>query len=62
MPEAKAELAQAWQWHEDREIGLGDELVRAVKVVVAQACREPECYPQVLDDHAADRFGSSPTQ
>ena len=50
MPEAEAELAQAWQWHEDRELGLGDELVRAVKVVIAQASREPECYPQVLED------------
>lgn len=50
MPEAAAKLAEAWRWYEDREPGLGDEFVRAVRAVVGRVQREPEFYPAVLDD------------
>lgn len=50
MPEAAAELSEAHRWYEDRVPGLGDEFVRAVKGVVAQASREPEFFPTVEAD------------
>ena len=44
---AAAELDEAWEWYDDRRIGLGDELLLCVEAVVDAISRQPEMYPVV---------------
>jgi plasmid stabilization system protein ParE len=46
-PEAKADLADACDWYEQRDAGLGTEFMRAVDSCVHQIERQPEMYPMV---------------
>ena len=46
-PEAEAELAEAYDWYEARDKGLGAELVRCVESCVRGIQRHPEMYPAV---------------
>ncbi|MCC6317523.1 MAG: type II toxin-antitoxin system RelE/ParE family toxin [Gemmatimonadaceae bacterium] len=48
--EAKDELRQAFDWYEERRIGLGFEFLRTVRVVLAAIERAPEHFPVALDD------------
>lgn len=44
-PEAERDLARAYRWYEERDIGLGAEFMRALDSCVHQIQRQPEMYP-----------------
>lgn len=46
-PEAKLDLAEAYEWYEQRDAGLGAEFMRAVDSCAHQIERHPEMYPVV---------------
>ncbi|MFN2315920.1 MAG: type II toxin-antitoxin system RelE/ParE family toxin [Gemmatimonadales bacterium] len=49
-PEAHADLEEAFQWYEQRSIGLGHEYLRVVRVALAGVERAPDAAPVILDD------------
>ena len=49
-PEARAELAEAFHWYEERSSGLGHEFLRAVRTGLAAIERAPEQFPIAVDD------------
>lgn len=44
-PEAEVDLAEAHDWYEERDFGLGAEFIRAVTACLEQIQRQPEIYP-----------------
>ena len=46
-PEAEADIAQAYDWYEQRDVGLGAEFIRCVESCVNGIQRHPEMYPMV---------------
>jgi plasmid stabilization system protein ParE len=50
-PLAEADLAEAWSWYEERQPGLGDQLVRAVRTALDMAARWPSSGTPVIEDH-----------
>ena len=46
-PEAKAKLAEAFQWYERKQVGLGHEFLRAFSACFALVQRQPEIFPVV---------------
>ena len=46
-PEAEAEMAEAFDWYEDRVPGLGSEFLLCVDAVLGAILRSPEQYPRV---------------
>jgi plasmid stabilization system protein ParE len=50
-PLAEADLAEAWSWYEERQPGLGDRLVRAVRTALDMAARWPSSGTPVIEGH-----------
>jgi plasmid stabilization system protein ParE len=48
--EAADDIASAYRWHEEREIGLGEEFLRAIAASISLILRQPELYPIALDN------------
>ncbi len=46
-PEAEAEMAEAFDWYEDRVPGLGSDFLLSVDAVIRAVLGNPEQYPQV---------------
>lgn len=46
-PEAEAEMAEAFDWYEDRVPGLGSEFLLCVDAVFSAIQRTPQQYPRV---------------
>ena len=46
-PEAETEMAEAFDWYEDRVPGLGSEFLLCVDAVFSAILRSPQHYPQV---------------
>ena len=46
-PEAEAEMAEAFDWYEDRVPGLGSEFLLCVDAVCSAVLRSPQQYPRV---------------
>ena len=46
-PEARFDVAEAYDWYEERDPGLGAEFMRAIDSCVHQIQRNPEMYPIV---------------
>jgi plasmid stabilization system protein ParE len=46
-PEAEADIAEAYDWYESRDAGLGAEFIRCVESCVHGIQRHPEMYPLV---------------
>lgn len=46
VPEAQAELINAWTWYEDKNPGLGDKFLNEVYKRITQIEANPERYPQ----------------
>jgi toxin ParE1/3/4 len=46
-PEAEAELAEAFNWYEERVEGLGTHFLLAVDAVFRAILRNPEQYPRI---------------
>ena len=47
---ARDDMAEAFQWYEDRSQGLGHEFLRAVRVTCAGIERAPEQFAVAVDD------------
>ena len=47
---ARADIAAAFRWYEERSTGLGHEFLRAVRVALASIERAPEQHQVALDD------------
>ena len=45
VPEAKADVADAYLWYEDQSLGLGMEFLRCVEVALLSIHRTPLIYP-----------------
>ena len=46
-PEAEADLADAYQWYEDRVSGLGSEFLQSVEAVTSLIEANPQLFPVV---------------
>jgi len=46
-PEAEADLADAYQWYEQRVEGLGDEFLLCVEACIRSVARSPKIYQKV---------------
>ncbi len=46
-PEAEADIAEAFDWYEERDAGLGAEFIRCVESCAHGIQRHPEMYPLV---------------
>ena len=46
-PLAEADVAEAFDWYEERSPGLGMEFLRAVDVTFAIIARTPQLFPQL---------------
>ena len=51
VPEAKADVADAYLWYEDQCLGLGMEFLRCVEVALLTIQRTPLIYPLVHADY-----------
>ena len=47
-PEAEADLADAYDWYEERVAGLGTEFLDRVEIVLGAIAEHPELYPTIL--------------
>jgi len=46
-PEAEAEMADAFNWYEDRVAGLGSDFLLCVDATLSAILRNPQQYPRV---------------
>lgn len=46
-PEAEMEMTEAFDWYEDRTIGLGSEFLLCVDAVLSAILRSPQQFPQM---------------
>lgn len=49
-PEAEQDVADAYNWYEAREPGLGEEFLRCVAACVLGIQRHPYLYPVAVDE------------
>lgn len=49
-PEAEQDLAEAYDWYEERRPGLGDEFLGCVEAALEGLARKPLMYPKVHKD------------
>lgn len=51
VPEAKADVADAYLWYEDQCLGLGMEFLRCVEAALLSIQRTPLIYPMVHETY-----------
>jgi plasmid stabilization system protein ParE len=51
LPEAKADVADAYLWYEEQSLGLGMEFLRCVETAILAIQRNPLMYPAVHDSY-----------
>ncbi len=49
-PEAEQDVAEAYDWYEAREPGLGEDFLRCVEACVLTIQRHPQLYPVAVDE------------
>jgi plasmid stabilization system protein ParE len=49
-PEADDDVAEAYNWYEGREPGLGEDFLRCIEACVERIQRHPEMYPIAIDE------------
>lgn len=59
-PAARADIAEARGWYDQRSTGLGLEFLRAVRVALAAIERAPGRFPVALDDIRRAQLGRFP--
>ena len=50
-PEAEQDLAEAYEWYENRRAGLGEEFLSCVDACIAAIQRTPEMYKVVHENY-----------
>ncbi len=51
LPEAKVDVADAYQWYEEQSLGLGMEFLRCVEAALLAIQRTPLGYPIVQESY-----------
>lgn len=51
LPEAEQDVAEAYVWYEEQEIGLGEEFLRCVDACIQLIRRNSEIYPVVHESY-----------
>jgi plasmid stabilization system protein ParE len=51
LPEAREEIAHAFEWYEEQFVGLGYEFIRSVDNTLRMIEREPNLYPIVHENY-----------
>jgi hypothetical protein len=51
LPEAKADVADAYLWYEEQSLGLGMEFLRCVEAALLAIQRSPLIYPTVHESY-----------
>ena len=46
-PEAEEDIFDSYRWYEERDVGLGEEFLRAIDACIASVQRNPLSYPIV---------------
>jgi plasmid stabilization system protein ParE len=49
-PAAESDVAEAYEWYEERRQGLGDDLLLSVEATLAAICERPASFPIVHQD------------
>src|SRR5215212_6245025 len=49
--EAELDISGAYDWYEQRRVGLGEEFLSCVDACVQQVCRSPELYPKIQEEY-----------
>ncbi len=49
-PEAEADLRQAFDWHEEQNVGLGDDFIYQVEATLLTIEQNPFMFPKVIKD------------
>ena len=49
MPEAVADVAAAYAWYEEKDLGLGSEFLLSFESALDRICEYPEIYPIRFD-------------
>jgi plasmid stabilization system protein ParE len=49
-PEAEQDVADAYNWYEAREPGLGEDFLRCIEARVLEIQRHPHLYPVALNE------------
>ena len=52
---AEADVAEAAQWYDERQLGLGDKFVRDVDQAIARVVENPLSFPVILRRHEVRR-------
>ncbi len=50
-PEADDEIAESYNWYEDREPGLGEDFLRCIEACIHGIQRHPKMYPVAMDEY-----------
>jgi len=51
LPEAKADVAEAYLWYEEQSLGLGMDFLRCVEAALLSIQRNPLIYPIILESY-----------
>ena len=51
LPEAEQDVAEAYVWYENQELGLGEEFLRCVDACIQFIRRNPEIYQVVYESY-----------
>ena len=50
-PEVERDVREAYDWYEERRLGLGEEFLSCVDACIQAICRNPEMYAPVHADY-----------
>lgn len=50
-PEAALDIAEGYDWYEDRRAGLGEDFLTSVDACMENICRYPAIYPLVHESY-----------
>lgn len=50
-PEAEQDVAESYNWYEDRRPGLGEEFLGCVDASIHKICRDPKQYPTIYENY-----------
>lgn len=51
LPEAEADVNEAYRWYEEQSLGLGMDFLRCVEAVLTSIQRTPKLYPTVYQGY-----------
>lgn len=58
--EAAADVASARDWYDEQRVGLGDDFLRSLELVVKLVSELPEAFPEIAAGHRRALLGQFP--